>query len=217
MNRVCILKSTGKLMEMQGGGKIDRAPESDFEDEGCDYQSYLDECDMIEAMRLNTLKQNALNAGYNEADIEVRWVTDAELYAIQNPPLTVEETKARKLAELAAYKYEKETAGITLPTGVKIRTDRESQNMIVKTLRGFDLKPAGTTTEWETETGDWVLIDKVTLEAIGLPVWDHVEECFKNKKRHSIAIKALAEDPLTTDAQKNAAIEAYDFTTGWPE
>jgi len=70
MNRVCILKSTGKLIEMQSGG-------DDRED--------------LKDMRLNTLKQNALNAGLKEADIEVKWVDDADLADLMEaskPPLT---------------------------------------------------------------------------------------------------------------------------------
>jgi len=55
--RVCINKNTGKLIESQSGGD-DRAD--------------------LKEMRLTTLKQNALNAGYKEDEIEVKWVTDAE-------------------------------------------------------------------------------------------------------------------------------------------
>ena len=58
MNRVCIEKATGKLIEMQSGG---------YEDE------------KLRDARLDALKQNALNAGYKEADIEVKWVSDEEL------------------------------------------------------------------------------------------------------------------------------------------
>ena len=54
MNRICLTKD-GKLIEMQSGGD--------------------DREDLME-MRLNTLKQNAINAGYKEDDIEVKWVTD---------------------------------------------------------------------------------------------------------------------------------------------
>ena len=54
--RVCINKKTGRLIESQGGGST---------------QAHLD-----------TLKQNALNAGYTEADIEVKYITDAEFAAI---------------------------------------------------------------------------------------------------------------------------------------
>jgi len=62
MNRVCLTK-TGKLIEMQSGG------ESDDKE--------------LEAMRLDTLKQNALNAGYKEDEIDVKWVTDDEWAVIQ--------------------------------------------------------------------------------------------------------------------------------------
>lgn len=34
-------------------------------------------------MRLNTLKQNALNSGYVENEIEVKWVTDEEWKTIE--------------------------------------------------------------------------------------------------------------------------------------
>jgi len=54
--RVCINKSTEKLIESQSGGET---------------QAHL-----------NTLKKNALNAGYTEADIEVKFVTDAEYQSI---------------------------------------------------------------------------------------------------------------------------------------
>jgi hypothetical protein len=58
--RVSINKLTRKIIESQSGG--DDIPE------------------LMEA-RLNTLKQNAINAGYLESDIEVKFVTDEE-YAI---------------------------------------------------------------------------------------------------------------------------------------
>ena len=45
---------------------------------GCD-----DIPDLME-MRLNTLKQNALNAGHLEAGIEVKWVSDAEYQALKD-------------------------------------------------------------------------------------------------------------------------------------
>lgn len=59
--RICLEKLTGKLIESQSGGD--------------------DNPDLMET-RLDTLKQNAINAGYAEADIEVRWVTDEEYAAI---------------------------------------------------------------------------------------------------------------------------------------
>ncbi len=61
MNRVCLTKDR-RLIEMQSGGD--------------------DRLDLKE-IRLDTLKQNALNAGYKEDDIEVKWITDEEWTVIQ--------------------------------------------------------------------------------------------------------------------------------------
>jgi len=91
MYRISRIKSTGKLIEMQSGGKVERLtwmewslsvkePKDRSEEK---YQEYLNECDALEASRLDTLKQNALNVGYKEDDIEVKWVTDEEWAAIE--------------------------------------------------------------------------------------------------------------------------------------
>ena len=84
MNRICILKATRKLLEMQGGGKVDRS----FNDV-CNEENKVannKKWDELEAMRLNTLKQNALNAGYAEEDIEVKWISD-EAWAVMQAEL----------------------------------------------------------------------------------------------------------------------------------
>ena len=81
MNRVC-LTTEGKLVEMQSGGKVDRLPKRENQSDE-EYAEYLTACDELEAMRLNTLKQNALNAGYSEEDIEIKWATNEEWAAIE--------------------------------------------------------------------------------------------------------------------------------------
>ena len=84
MNRVCLTK-TGKLIEMQSGGD--------------------DREDLME-MRLNTLKQNALNAGYTEDEIEVKWVMDEEWAEIQeaNKPIpTYKELRAKEYPDYREY------------------------------------------------------------------------------------------------------------------
>lgn len=63
MNRVCIEISSGKLIEYQSGG-------------------YDENNEALTAARLNTLKQNAIAAGYTEDRIDVKWVTDEEAAAI---------------------------------------------------------------------------------------------------------------------------------------
>jgi hypothetical protein len=79
MNRISIQKSNGKIIEMQSGG--------DTEDT------------VLANARLDTLKQNAINNGFAESDIEVKWISDqdyAELEKAQKDSLTYYES--RKLA-----------------------------------------------------------------------------------------------------------------------
>ena len=91
MYRVCIEKSTGKLIESQSGGEVEvtmEIAEAQLITEGAEgvdqdaiiakYRYLLDEKDRIEGIRLNTLKQNALNAGYQEDEIEVFWEEDTD-------------------------------------------------------------------------------------------------------------------------------------------
>lgn len=97
MHRICTLKSTGKLIEMQSGGY---------------------EPEELRATRLDTLRQNALNAGYKEKDIEVKFVTEKEWADIQedlNKPtpeqIAEQEREAliqSKLRELAIEELVKE-------------------------------------------------------------------------------------------------------------
>ena len=75
MYRVSLVKATGKLIEMQSGG---------YDDE------------KLRDSRLDTLRQNAINAGYSEKDVEVRWVTDAEWAAIG---ATLNQPTAEQIAE----------------------------------------------------------------------------------------------------------------------
>lgn len=89
MYRVCLTINNGSLIEMQSGGRVIHLPQKeDQTDEN--YQEYIDVCDTLESVRLYTLKQNALNAGYKENEIEVKWITEEEWVDIQvvlNTPL----------------------------------------------------------------------------------------------------------------------------------
>ncbi len=135
---------------------------------------------------------------------EIKTGVDGQPYAAEKV-FTTEEVKAAKLADLATYRWTKETEGITV-SGVAIKTDRESQSLINGALKLFDLNPALPAIDWKGANG-WVQVDRATLEAVGLAVGVHVQACFTREKYHAEAIGAL-----TTIED----IEAYDFTTGWP-
>jgi len=130
-------------------------------------------------------------AGYTE-------ITEVEYNILQA-------TIPNKLADLAAYRFAKETEGVIF-SGALIRTDLESQAMINGAVAYANLNPA-VVIDWKAANG-WVQIDKDTIEAIGNAVGAHVQACYSQERVHAEAIAAL-----TTPEE----IAAYDFTTGWPE
>jgi len=103
--RVCIEKSTGKLIESQSGGET---------------QAHLD-----------TLTKNALNAGYTEAELEVKYVTDAEFSAIMeaNKPISTYEDLRRaehpKTDELIVALWEQVIEGRPESAAI-LQAERES-------------------------------------------------------------------------------------------
>lgn len=119
--------------------------------------------------------------------------------------LKIEILKQDKLADLADYRFAKETAGITISNAI-IRTDLESQAMINGAVAYVTLNPTALI-DWKAD-GSWVQIDKDTVIAIGNAVGAHVQACYSRERTHAEAIAAL-----TTPEE----IAAYDFTTGWPE
>lgn len=84
--RVSIDKLTGKMIEAQSGGETH--PNSEIDDE--EYAQ----------MNLDVLLQNAINMGYKEKDVEVRFVTDEEfeiLKEISEPEPTEEQLNEEKI------------------------------------------------------------------------------------------------------------------------
>lgn len=114
--------------------------------------------------------------------------------------------KADKLSALAAYRYEKETGGLTLPNGMQVATDDRSKTLIVG-ARVNTVDNPELLTDWKAETG-WVQIDAATVAYIATAIADHVRSCFIVEKGHYEAIDALTD---------HLDVDAYDFTTGWPE
>lgn len=137
-------------------------------------------------------------------NIDIAWMNE---YRVENGALIVPETPddwTQKLSELAAYRYQKETAGITL-SGMTIETDRESQALITGAWSISQTNPA-ILIDWKGVNG-WIQIDAATITAIAGAVAAHVQSCFSAERIHAEAIAALetAED-----------IGQYDLTTGWP-
>lgn len=116
---------------------------------------------------------------------------------------TLDEVKADKLAALASYRFDVETAGISVG-GVNIKTDRESQAMLTGAYTLMTMDPSRQI-NWKGGN-KWSHTDNVTLAAVALAVGNHVQSCFDKEEAHYNAIVVLT----SIEEVKN-----YDFSTGW--
>lgn len=136
----------------------------------------------------------------------------AAYVAMTTPPprfATVAEALAGIKADIAAERYRRETAGITL-NGLTVRTDRESQALITGAWCRAQQNP-NVLIDWKGENG-WMQIDAATINAVSAAVGDHVQACFSAEKAHIAALEATAAQQGATVA----TVEAYDYSTGWP-
>lgn len=138
-------------------------------------------------------------------------ITEKEFDDLRNPlpqPITADELKKN----VTNYRWKVETGGISLPGGIKVVTGIEDQNRITTVvanarLAGFD------TVNFKAATG-WVTLKLAEVEAIAAAVSMHVQACFTTERMHHEAIDtiALTEDP----AARQAALDGYDESQGWP-
>lgn len=87
----------------------------------------------------------------------------------------LEAAKSAKRAEIAAARYEAETAGIDV-NGFTVRTDRESQALITGAALAAFADP-DYTCRWKTETG-FIELDSLQIKGIAQAVRAHVQSCF---------------------------------------
>lgn len=102
-------------------------------------------------------------------------------------------SKEQRKEELAALRYQKETAGIEV-NGMRIKTDRESQSLLngayVSTLINPDF-----TVDWKAENG-WITLDALQISSIANLVVRHRQSCFTREKELSALIDANPEIEL---------------------
>jgi hypothetical protein len=141
-----------------------------------------------------TIIQKVIDSGVQLIDDEYQqtWEivdkTEQELEALKN----------QRLSELAALRYEHETAGITV-NGANIKTDRESQAMITGAFNSIQISPS-VVIDWKCEN-EWIQLDYDSIAFIAKSVGAHVQACFTREKE----LAALIDIDVETD-----------ITTGWP-
>ena len=102
-------------------------------------------------------------------------VADGALMEIPPYVPTVEELKERKLAEIAAARFQAETGGVEIQ-GMRIPTDRQSQGMITGAALQASLDPAYVC-QWKT-AGGFVTLDAAAILAVAGAVRAHVQAQF---------------------------------------
>ena len=148
-----------------------------------------------------SIPKDAANADYQRA---LAMVAANEAEIVEPPAPSLADAKAARKADLAAYRYARETGGITVG-GAEIRTDLESQAKIVGAHALVTAAPEKVI-DWKGADG-WVQLNASAVTAIALAVGTHIQACYSAEKTHAEAIDACA---------TAAAAGTYDFTGGWP-
>ena len=118
---------------------------------------------------------------------------------------TLEELRARRLAELAGLRWERETGGTTF-NGMPVATDAVSQTKYIGAVVGAQIDP-NAVINWKMADGTFVTLDAQAITAVAMAVRAHVQACFDREAE----LKARIETAATPDE-----ISAVDIGAGWP-
>lgn len=138
-------------------------------------------------------------------------MTQEEVDAHLNPP--AEPITSEKLKGIVtAFRWEVETGGITLDDGMRVATGEDDQKKNSQALS--DAKLVGFESINFSTLGVWYTLTIAELEAVVVAVARHRQKCRDAERAHHEAIDALA---LIADPQeRQAALDAYDESQGWP-
>lgn len=123
-----------------------------------------------------------------------------EVIALPEP--TFDELKAQKKAEIAAARYEAETAGTTV-NGITIDTGRDSQALITGAALAAMLDDAYSL-NWKTTSG-FIHLSAPEIIAVAQAVRTHVQKCF-DREGELVAL---------VDAAKTAE-DLDEIVISWP-
>ena len=173
-----------------------------FYDEGI-HGTYGDSTSIIpiECIVLTDEIYALLSTQYSKYRIDI---TSKDICTVIIPYLTLDQVKLNKKSQLAAYRYQIETGGVTLG-GNKILTDRESQSMVNGALSSLK-NGLLTSVDWKGVNG-WVSLTLDTFTPVAQAIATHVQECFTNEKFHCNEIDSLPDVDT---------VNSYDFTVNWP-
>jgi len=133
-------------------------------------------------------------------------VANAEGLPIPRPAVvpTNDDKRAALKAAVTAKRYDIETGGIDLPSGVRIDTTREDQNSVANAIALADI--AGVVSVDFKAASGWETITIPQLKQIGAAIGLHKQACYSAERAHHEAIDALLD----------AGLDTYDLEAGWP-
>lgn len=156
-----------------------------------DGQVYQGEPMEIDGKRVyNPTEEQLIKAGYVQAD---------------EPVVTIEDAKAAKIAEIAAYSDSDAVNSLTF-NGLKTwltRTVRDGYNTSITAAKNL----GEATVTFMVDDKEMKLPVEQARRVLDL-VQRYADACFIVTERHKIAVKAL---------QTVEEVESYDYTTGYPE
>lgn len=126
-------------------------------------------------------------------------------YVPAESSLRLDAMKEALIEAATAHRWAVETGGITLATGVQIKTGTDDQARITSVIANAHLANV-TQVDFKAASG-WVTLTVTEIEGIAGAIALHVQSCFAAERAHHEAISAL---PDLESAQ------AYDITEGWP-
>lgn len=103
-------------------------------------------------------------------------------------PMTLAKARSNKLAEIAAWRYVRETSGITVG-GMRINTDRESQATISGTYASMK-DGLISNVDWKTADGTFVTLTLPQIAVIAQAVATHVQQSFTLEKQYAEQVQA---------------------------
>lgn len=137
-------------------------------------------------------------------------IVDGRPQAVDLEPTRV--TAPELKAIVTRYRWEVETGGITLPSGIKVATALDDQNRITTVVANARL--AGLEQVKFKAASGWVTLAVADVEGIAAAIALHVQACFTAECAHHDAIDAI--ELIADPTERQAALDDYDEATGWP-
>ena len=111
-------------------------------------------------------------------------------------------------------RWEVETGGITLPSGVRVATGIDDQNRITSVVANAE-RAGLEQVDFKAADG-WAKVTLAELQAIATAVALHVQACFSAERVHHEAIDALVAQHQGDAQALQAALDGYDESQDWP-